>query len=58
MNQGRIVLRIEADDVALPQTLIALGYLDPAREDDRAAIAEAAATALRRLTVGTGKRDA
>lgn len=43
---GRVVIPVEADDVALAEALIAAGFLSPGRADDREALAEATARVL------------
>jgi hypothetical protein len=44
-RSGRVVLRIEIDEVALVETLIAAGYLPREQDDDRAAV-QAALTSM------------
>lgn len=41
MRDGKIVLTVEADEVALTEALVVGGFLDPAHVDDRARIAAA-----------------
>ena len=43
--KGYVVLKVEVDEVALAETLVLAGLLDPTRVDDRACL-EAALSAL------------
>lgn len=50
-REGRDVWRVEGDNVAVPQKLIAAGWLDPRDEDDREAIGMALGRVVETLEV-------
>jgi hypothetical protein len=54
IKAGRAVLRIEVDDVAVPEALVDAGFLHSFDADNREAIEKAIETLLTRLSTEAG----